>query len=373
MKKRGHMDYLTAARALHRRALIVDTHCDTTMRLSQPGWDFGRRHDIGHVDIPRLREGGVDALFLAVWAPKPRGPGEGIREARQQLDVIRQTVQRFPEDLMLARTAADIERASHAGRIAILIGIEGGYFIEESLDVLREFHALGATYLTLTHAWHTEWADSSGVHEPLAPRHHGLTDFGREVICEMNRLGMMVDLSHASDETFWQAVELSKAPVVLTHSSCRAVNPHRRNATDEMMKAVADVGGVVQINFSAAFVDADFPSFTPRPFENIAKEALIRDPAPDHTTPLGTLADHFEHAIALIGPEHVGIGSDFDGAGHLPAGLEDCSRLPNLTAELLRRGIREDDLTKILGQNVLRVMRGCAQMAEGLSNARAEQ
>ncbi|UCF32273.1 MAG: dipeptidase [Phycisphaerales bacterium] len=343
------------------------------MRLSQPGWDFGRRHDIGHVDIPRLREGGVDALFLAVWAPKPGAPGEGIREARQQLDVIRQSVQRFPGDLMLARTAADIERAHHAGRIAILIGIEGGYFIEDSLDALREFHALGATYMTLTHAWHTDWADSSGVHEPLEPRHHGLTDFGRAVICEMNRLGMMVDLSHASDETFWQAVELSKAPVILTHSSCRAVNPHRRNVTDEMMRAVADVGGVVQINFSATFVDADFPSFTPRPFEDIAKEALIRDPAPDHTTPLGKLADHFEHAISVIGPEHVGIGSDFDGAGHLPAGLEDCSRLPNLTAELLRRGIREDDLIKILGQNVLRVMRECAQVAEGLVSTRAKQ
>jgi membrane dipeptidase len=366
-------NHLASARRLHRRALVVDTHCDTTQRLSKPDFVFGRRHDTGHVDIPRLRAGGVDALFLAVWASQPSQPGEGIREARRQLDLIDETIERFPADLAAAHTAYDIERARAGGRIAVLRAIEGGHLIEDSLDTLREYHARGATYMTLTHAWNTSWADSSGLYEPVAPRHGGLTEFGREVLSEMNRLGMMIDLSHASDETFWQALEVSRAPVLVTHSSCRAVRPHCRNITDEMMRALADSGGVVQINFSAAFVDADYPPLNPASL----KAMMAGEPPPDevlaHGTPLDKLVDHFEHALGVVGPAHVGIGSDFDGVGHLPTGMEDCSKLPNLTAELLRRGVREDDLTLVLGQNVLRVMRRCAEVADELRHPRVER
>ena len=371
MKTHKGNDYLATARQLHQRALVVDTHCDTTQQLSAPDFDFSRRLNTGHVDIPRLREGGVDALFLAVWAPKPAQPGEGVRRARRQLDLIDETFKRFPDDLAPARTADDIEQARAGGRIAVLCAIEGGYLIEDSLDTLREYHARGATYMTLTHAWNTSWADSCGLYEPIAPLHGGLTDFGREVLGEMNRLGMMIDLSHASDETFWQALEVSRAPVVVTHSCCRAVRPHCRNITDDMMRALADAGGVVQINFSAAFVDADYP-----PLDAASvRDMLAGKPPPAEllaqVTPLGKLVDHFEHALKVVGPAHVGIGSDFDGVGHLPADMEDCSKLANLTAELLRRGIGQEDLTLMLGQNVLRVMRRCAQVAQEPQHPRA--
>ena len=260
-----------------------------------------------------------------------------------------------------------MRKARADGRIAILIAIEGGYLIENSLDVLREFHRDGAAYLTLTHAFHTSWADSSGVHTPLGPRHGGLTDFGWEVVRELNRLGMMVDVSHASDDTIRDAIETSIAPIVATHSSCRSVSPHVRNLSDEMMMAIAATGGLVQINFCAGFIDPDFPT----PDADVLKQwvdngGLYTGPITDHVTPLGLLADHFDHAIELIGPEHVGIGSDFDGVAQLPQGIEDCSKLPHLTAELLRRGHTEEDLTKVLGENVLRVMDACKQVAHTL-------
>jgi membrane dipeptidase len=361
-------EYLTRARELHQRAVVIDTHCDTTQRLADAQWDPSKRHDTGHVDIPRLREGGVDAVFFAVWKRGPVEAGKGSAAAREQIQRIYETVRRHDE-LVIARSAADVRKARDNGRIALLIAIEGGYLIEDSLDTLREYHRAGARCMTLTHAFHTSWADSSGVHEALEPLHGGLTDFGRAVVREMNRLGMIVDVSHASDDTFWDVISTSVAPVVATHSSCRTVSPHLRNLTDEMMKAIAATGGTVQINFCASFVDPEFPPIPREVLERLMKsEGACTGPITDHITPLSTLADHFEHALQLIGPNHVGIGSDFDGVPQLPEGMEDCSKLPYLTAELLRRGYREGELATVLGENVLRVMDRCEAAAQKLKN-----
>lgn len=361
-------EFLVRARQLHERAVVIDTHCDTTQRLMDPDWDFAARHDKGHVDLPRLREGGIGAVFLAVWTPGPVKAGEGAAKAYRQLQRIRETITRHADQVVAARTAEDIRRARHEGKIAVLIAIEGGYLIEDSLDTLRDYHRLGATYLTLTHALHTNWADSSGVHEALPTRHSGLTRFGRDVIHELNRLGMMVDVSHAHDLTIRDVVETSKAPVIASHSSCRAISMHPRNLSDEMMQAIAATGGVVQINFCAGFLDPDFPRPDPKEAAAFMASGCQADkPVTDHVTPLKVLVDHFDHALHLIGPDHVGIGSDFDGVAALPAGMEDCSRLTRLTAALLQRGYGEAELTKVLGGNVLRVMDACHNVAAGLT------
>jgi membrane dipeptidase len=352
------------ARRLHDQVPVIDTHYDTTQRLKSPDWNISLRHDDGHVDIPRLRAGGIDAVFFAVFEAGPVQPGAGVAAARRQIELIQAALQRHRSELAPARTAADIERARLDGRVAILIAIEGGHLIENSVDILREYHSLGATYMTLTHAVHTSWADSAGVHEPLQPQHGGLSAFGRDLVREMNRLGMMVDVSHVSDDTFWDVVETSTAPVVATHSCCRAVCPHRRNLSDEMMSAIAASGGTVQINFAAAFVDPDFPPPDPALLKQWhASGGSGPKPVFNHVTPFHLLVDHFDHALQVVGPDHVGIGSDFDGVFALPQGMEDCSKLPALTAALLARGYEEDDLAKVLGKNVLRVMDDCQKKA----------
>lgn len=343
--------YLDAARDLHRRALVIDAHIDTTQRLLNPDWDFMNRHSDGHVDYPRLTDGGVAAVFLAVYKAGPLPTGHAPQAARLQLARIHDLARRHPRRLALARTPHDVRRARREDRLALLIGIEGGYFIEESLDLLCAYHQAGATYMTLTHGFHTAWADSSGVHFDLVPRHGGLTDFGRAVIREMNRLGMMVDVSHVSDATFRDVATTSSAPIVATHSSCRALSPHRRNLSDDMLRAIADSGGVAQMNLCPAFIDPTFPQ--PR------NETDARGAPPPHDTPLAVFVDHIEHALRVVGPDHVGIGTDFDGIRAVPVGLEDCSKLPHVTAELLRRGHSEQTLIPLLGENLLRVMDAC--------------
>lgn len=346
--------FLPAARDLHRRCMVIDSHVDTTQRLLDPGWDFTRRHSDGHVDLPRLREGGISAAFLAVWKAGPLSPSEGAAAAREQIRRIHDLTTQHPEVLCLARSAEDIRKTHRAGQVAILIGIEGGYLIEDSLDLLREFHRAGAMYMTLTHGFHTTWADSSGIYEEVPPRHGGLTDFGRDVIGEMNRLGMMVDVSHVSDTTFWDVVKTSTAPIVATHSSCRAVAPQRRNLSDDMLRAIADSGGVAQMNLNPPFIDPAYP--LPK------SDADAHGPLPEHATPMTIFADHIDHAIRIAGAEHVGIGTDFDGIRSVPVGLDDCSRLPYLTAELLRRGHSEETLVKVLGGNLMRVMDACQKL-----------
>jgi len=358
-------ELLIRARKLHGECVVIDTHVDTTQRMLDPAWRFDERHEFGHVDLPRLGEAGIDAAFFAVWAKGPIEPEQAVDAARQQLRALHETAGRFSNRIVLARTADEVRAAKRQGKFAMLIGIEGGYLIGDSLERLREYHANGAGYMTLTHSFHTSWADSSGVHEDLAPLHGGLTAFGRQVVREMNRLGMIIDVSHAADSTFWQVIETTTAPVMATHSSCRAVCPHRRNLTDEMMKAIASTGGTVQINFAAAFLDPAYPAPDAKAiYDFLARGGQFpRNPFTTHATSFHRLVDHFDHALQTVGPDHVGIGSDFDGIPAVPEGMEDCGRLPDLTAALLERGYNYEHLRKVLGGNVLRVMQACEMSA----------
>ena len=365
----------TPARALHFDSIVIDTHVDTTPKFQDPGWSFAERHEDGHVDLPRLREGGQDAVFWSIYMGRTEGRGAAIREAVERIDAVHELVRRYPDDLALATTADELRRAVQQGKIASLMGIEGGHIIENSLPALRTLHRLGARYLTLTHSFHTAWADSSGTNDVPEPEHGGLTPFGEDVVRELNRLGMMVDVSHVSDDTFFDAVRVSSAPVVASHSSARAVADHPRNMSDEMLRALSRNGGVVMINFYSGYVDAGLVEPIRSLFRRLGPQiAALRDQHADDprargtafdrllgeqeipATTLSVLLDHFDHAIRVAGPEHVGIGSDWDGVVSMPQGLEDVSKLPALTRGLLERGHSADTVRGILGENLLRVM-----------------
>lgn len=341
---------------------IIDLHCDTPMLFRDGSYDIGVRNAVGEVDIPRMREGGVTALFFSVYTSATRNTElEAVQEALEIIDAVRTAVQRYPDDVALATSAAEIEAARAAGRIAILIGIEGGHMINSSLAVLRSLYRLGGRYLTLTHSKDTPWAGSSG-----SEGNAGLSEFGREVISEMNRLGMMVDVSHVSDQTFWDVIETSSAPVIASHSSARALASSARNMTDEMIRATADKGGVVHVNYYNAFLDDDYVerrrawrAANSGSAETIAPEARTKALLEAiGRTSLDTLLNHFEHVIRVGGIESVGLGSDFDGVdGELPEGVEDISMLQNIVTGLTGRGYGSADLDKILGENSLRVLR----------------
>ncbi|MGB0714317.1 MAG: dipeptidase [Phycisphaerae bacterium] len=354
--------FASLARTIHDRECVIDTHCDTTQRMMDPAWDFSARHDDGHVDIPRLREGGIDAVFMAIFTAGPLPPGEGTVIARDQLDVLRSLPDRYPDDIMLAGTSRDILTAREIGKIAIIPAIEGGYLIDGCLDTLQEFYDKGVRYMTLTHGFHTQWADSSGIFERLEPLHHGLSDFGKDVVRAMQSMGMMVDVSHVSDETVKDVLSVATAPIIASHSCCDAVNPHPRNLSDDLMHAIAETGGVIQINASAAFLDPDYPTVDPHQAQAWLKQLdpTMRLDKPCET-PLSLMSRHIMHALETVGPDHVGIGSDFDGVLHVPEGLEDCTRLPMLTADLLAQGVAESTMAKVLGTNVLRAMDECRQ------------
>jgi membrane dipeptidase len=361
------------ASALHRRAIVVDTHDDTTQRLIfDTKFDVGARHADGSIDIPRMREGGLDALFFSIWITGDVTGPTAVKRALQQIDAVREAVRTHSRELALATTAADVRRAAAAGRIAALMGVEGGHMLDEDLGVLRNFAALGVRYLTLTHSLNTTWADSSGD----TPAHNGLTAFGRDVVRELNRLGVMVDLSHVADKTFYDALETTRAPVLLSHSSMRAIANHPRNITDDMLRALAKNGGVVMINYNAAFLSEEYRVATSTPewrarFESIDKtcagnevcailgrqrtahEAMRAGRLP--TVGWEKIIEHIDHAAKIAGVDHVGLGSDFDGAV-MPLGLEDASKLPTITSALLAKAYSEADVRKILGGNLLRVM-----------------
>jgi len=365
------------AARLHRRALVIDAHADTPSELFlEPGYDFGARHARGHVDLPRLRAGGVDALFLIAWVPEEpaRTPGASLAHALALLDAIHAVVARTP-GVRLATSAADVEAARAAGELAALLGVEGGHALENSLDNLRLLHARGVRYLTLTWNNGNDWADACCS----PPRHGGLTDFGREVVRELNRLGILVDVSHASDATVAAVLETSAAPVIASHSAARALARHPRNLTDAQVRAIARSGGVVGVNFYSAFLDARFAaaveaidreaaglerrlaaSAGPGPAREEARAWRRARIAALDPVPLDTLLDHIDHLVRVAGPDHVGLGSDFDGVAALPAGIRDAADLPRITDGLLRRGHRAEDVEKILGLNWLRVLREVA-------------
>jgi membrane dipeptidase len=373
------------ARKLHFSSIVVDTHDDTTQRFLDGKFDLGERTNTGGIDIPRMKEGGLDAIFFSIWIPsKVTGP-EAVRRALQQIDAVREQVHKHPRDMVLATTAAEIREAKKKGQIAALMGVEGGHMINSDLAVLRKFAGLGVRYMTLTHSGNDEWADSSTDKAV----HNGLTDFGKGVVREMNRLGVMVDISHVSDKTFADALAISTAPMIASHSSCRAICDAPRNMTDEMMKALAAKGGVVQINYHVGFLSQEFRDaekadpkinaaiereVTKRCGDNEACQLLEGDKLTREAVEQGKLPrvgyekiiEHIDHAVKVAGADHVGLGSDFDGA-NMPYRMEDASKLPLITEALLKKGYSESDVRKILGENTLRVMTEVERVSRDLS------
>ena len=377
----------TRAQKLHFSSIVVDTHDDTTQRLLDRAFDLGHRDPIGSIDIPRMKEGGVGAIFFAIWMPsKVTGP-EAVDGSLVQIDALREQVRKHPSDLVLATTAVEIREARKQGKIAVLLGIEGGHMINSDLAVLRSYAALGARYMTLTHSGNCEWADSSTD----KAAHNGLTDFGKDVVREMNRLGMMVDISHVSDKTFYDALRVSKAPLIASHSSCRAICDAPRNMTDQMIKELAAKGGVIQINYHVGFLSQEFRNgekLHPEWDQAIAAEVqkrcdgnegcrlIVGDQITREYVAQGKLPrvdwtkiiEHIDHAVKVAGIDHVGLGSDFDGA-NMPYGMEDASKLPQITEALLRKGYSESDVKKILGENTLRLMSEVEQVSRELNAA----
>jgi membrane dipeptidase len=335
---------------LHRQAIVIDTHNDITSAITDRGFDMGVKDASGgtQTDIPRMKEGGLDADFFAIYvAASYARNGGSARRALDMIDGVYEQARRHPESLEMAFTSDDIRRIHKTGKIASLMGIEGGHAIEDSLSALRQFYRLGVRYMTLTHTNTNNWADSAGgINNPAEKRHGGLSDFGREVVREMNRLGMMVDVSHVADDTFQDVIETTQAPVIASHSSCRALTNVSRNLTDNMLKALAQNRGVVMINFYNGFINTEY-----------ARPGAPAPAKPPNAATMEMLIQHFEHAIKVAGIDHVGIGSDFDGVdGMLPGGMEDVSKLPAITYELLKRGYSDADVKKVLGGNMLRVM-----------------
>ena len=381
-------DISARAKKLHFSCIVVDTHDDTTQRFLDGRFDIGERSSSGSIDVPRMKEGGLGAIFFSIWIPsKVTGP-EAVNRAMAQIDAVREQVRKHPKDMVLATTAAEIREARKQGKIAALMGVEGGHMINSNLGVLRSYAALGVRYMTLTHSGNDEWADSSTDKAV----HNGLTDFGKEVVREMNRLGVIVDISHVSDKTFYDALETSKAPLFASHSSCRAICDAPRNMTDQMMKDLAAKGGVVQINYHVGFLSQEFrdaekanpeinkaisAEVTKRCGENEGCQLMEGDRITREYVEQGKLPrvdfskiiEHIDHAVKVAGVEHVGLGSDFDGA-NMPYGMEDATKLPKITEALLKKGYSEGDVKKILGENTLRVMTEVERVSRALNGGK---
>ncbi len=360
-------------RRVHNSTLLIDTHNDVTSRTVD-GFDFGERASDGQTDLPRMREGGIGAQFFAVYVGADYVKGN--HSAHRTLDMIdtvrHDIVDRFPHDFELALTADDIEAIHKRGKIAALMGLEGGHGIEDSLRLLRDYYALGVRYMTLTHTNTNNWADSSGdVDDPKVQHHNGLTDFGKQVVREMNRLGMMVDISHVSDKTFWDALEVSSVPIFASHSSSKSISNMFRNMTDEMIVALGKKGGVVQINCICEFLSQKSYEASKALFAQVTQlsdaEFQKRTMELQKTMPKATLddvVDNIEHVKKIAGIDAVGIGTDFADWYCMPKGLEDVSKFPNLTRRLLERGFTADEIRKIYGGNILRVMRAVERVRQ---------
>ena len=362
------------SRTIHFNALVIDGHADTPQRFLDDGWDFTAPLGAGMLNLESARQGGLAAQFFAMWVDPAEHPlGTHAARAQALLDATLEQIQRHSE-LALCLTPADIFAAREAKQFAVVLAIEGGHAIENSLEKLRSFHRQGVRYMTLTWSFHNDWADSSGE----TPRHHGLTDFGHEVVREMNRLGMIVDVSHVSDETFWHVIETTQAPIAATHSNARALTNVPRNLTDDQMKAIAKNGGIVMANFYPGFLSIDWRNAweasradrkamhderakpyrergLPVPF-SVANEVDRLFAAKITRPPLSALIEHIDHIVQVAGIDHVGLGSDFDGIPTLPLGLESAADLPRITETLYERGFTAEDLHKLLGGNLLRVL-----------------
>jgi membrane dipeptidase len=391
------------ARKIHFSSLVLDTHIDVTPNLQREGWNFAEEHAAGAVDLPRMKKGGLSGLFFSIFMPGTVTGPTAVNNALERIAAVHKLAADMPDKVMLCTTADDVRRAHKEGKIVALMGMEGGHMINNSLPILRMYAALGIRYLTLTHSVNTDWADSSGD----KPAHNGLTPFGKDVVRELNKLGVMVDISHVADKTFWDALEVSQAPMIASHSSCRAISGHPRNMTDEMIKALAAKGGVIQINYLDSFIDQKLYEYSqkttaartelmqkygvqfgggggggrrgdgasgggnPRrtegatgsggpPSEREAAMAKIREElagqfGPSPTVSWEKIVEHIDHAVKLVGADHVGLGSDFDG-GSMPDGMKDCSQLPKITEALLRKGYSEKDIRNILGENTVRLL-----------------
>jgi membrane dipeptidase len=364
---------------VHASAIVIDTHADTPMRFTDENFDLASPRGSGNIDFDAIKKGNLAAEFFAVWV-SPKVKGGYAHRALDMFDSIYEQARRHPDKMVMAYSAEEIERAHKNGKFAALIGVEGGHAMENDIRILRDFYRLGARYMTLTWMNTNEWADASGdMDNPQVEHHNGLTPFGKEVVLEMNRLGMMVDISHVSDKTFWDAIAISKAPVIASHSSARAITNHFRNMTDDMLRAVAKNGGVVQVNFASAFDDQKFldeskatakqrrdavaavdakykdadAATRAREHDKAAREASEGVPRP----PLKSLIDHIDHIAKVAGVDHVGLGSDFDGIDSIPQGIDSAADLPKITEALMARGYTADDMRKILGGNLLRVFK----------------
>jgi membrane dipeptidase len=369
------------ARAIHDSAIVVDTHADTPQRFLDEGFDIGSidPKDVGHLSLDKARRGNLAAEFFSIWVDPETNQGHFAQHTFDLIDSVYEQAARHPDRMMMAFSVADIERAHRQHKLAALMGIEGGHSIENDIHLLRDYYRLGVRYMTLSWSNTNEWADSSGdINDAKVQHHDGLTGFGKQVVLEMNRLGMMVDISHVADKTFWDTIAVTKAPVIASHSSARALDSHPRNMTDDMLRAVAKNGGVVQVNFYSGFLDEDFrkameaqakdQAAAVQQYEDqlkaqgkpvtyvdrdrIEREWMAKIPRP----PLKLLIDHIDHIAKVAGVDHVGLGSDFDGvSGATPQGIDSAADLPKITQALLDRGYAAEGIKKILGGNLLRV------------------
>jgi membrane dipeptidase len=390
---------LAPAEAIHQSALIVDTHADTPQRFLDENFDLGQNTAVadGHIDLGKIKKGNLGAEFFSIWV-EPEFKGRYAARAMDLIDSVYQQAARHPDKVTMAFTAADIVRAHDQHKFAALMGIEGGHTIENDVRLLRDFYRMGVRYMTLTWSNTNDWADSSGdLQDPNIKHHNGMTDFGKDVVREMNRLGMIVDVSHTSDATFYQALLISQAPVIASHSSSRQLTNHPRNMTDDMLRAVALNGGVVMVNFYSAFVDEDYrkASYDPEKIKERDAEVEAFKKAHAHADgspvsyneyaplekkwaaqfprpPLKSLIDHIDHIAKVAGIDHVGLGSDFDGVTSLPQGIDSVADLPKITEALYQRGYSREGILKILGGNFLRVMRQVEETARRLQAERKE-
>jgi len=377
-------------------AIVVDTHADTPQRFLDENYDIGSTdpEDHGHISLDKAKAGNLGAEFFSIWVEPETNQGHFARHTLDLIDSVYEQAARHPDRMMMAFSVADIERAHREHKLAALLGIEGGHSIENDIHLLRDFYRLGVRYMTLSWSNTNEWADSSGdISNPKVEHHNGLTDGGKQIVLEMNRLGMLVDISHVADKTFYDAIATTKAPVIASHSSARALTNHPRNMTDDMLRAVAKNGGVVQVNFYNAFIDENYrraaeaqakerdaavkayddrqkaagKTVTYLDNDRIEREWAAKIPRP----PLSSLIDHIDHVAKVAGIDHVGLGSDFDGvSGATPERIDSAADLPKITQALLDRGYHAEEIRKILGGNLLRVFADAERISRDMQSGK---